>query len=148
MLISGLWHGAAWNFLVWGAIHALFSSVERATNWPLKLEKNNLTKTIAWFLVSIQVLVAWIFFRAESIEQALGIVKIMFSFTGEINMGWETNGSIFILLMIGRELLHATKVDQQFRSVKPVYEMLFYAIVITTIIFFRGEGSEFIYFQF
>ena len=148
MVVSGLWHGAAWTYVAWGAIHAFFSSTEKITGWPERLNKHKFTKSIAWFLVMIQVLVAWIFFRAESIEQAWDIVKIMFSFVGDMNLGWGLNGTIFILLMIARELIVVLKPGKFFDKVKPIYEMLFYALLITTIIFFRGEGSEFIYFQF
>lgn len=148
MLVSGLWHGASWTFVAWGAIHAFFSSVERITHWPEKLMKNSFLKIIAWLLVTLQILVAWIFFRAESITQAWDIIKIMFSFSGEINFGWGLNGSIFVALIVARELVAATKYEQQLTRMKPVYEMLFYALLISLIIFFRGEGSEFIYFQF
>jgi alginate O-acetyltransferase complex protein AlgI len=148
MLISGLWHGASWTFVAWGAVHAFFSSIERITNWPEKLINNRFTKIIAWLLVTVQILVAWIFFRADSIEQAWDIIVIMFSFIGDINLGWGLNGSVFILLIMARELLAATKFDQHLTKVKPLYEMLFYAALIAAIIFFRGDGSEFIYFQF
>lgn len=148
MLVSGLWHGAAWTFVAWGAIHALFSSVEKVTNWPAKLAKNKFTKIIAWLFVTIQVLVAWVFFRAESIEQAWEIIKIMFSFVGDINLGWGLNGTIFILLIMARELIVAAKLERHLKQIKPLYEMLFYAVLIVVIIFFRGNGSEFIYFQF
>jgi D-alanyl-lipoteichoic acid acyltransferase DltB (MBOAT superfamily) len=148
MLVSGLWHGAAWTYVIWGAIHAFFSSVERITNWPEKLSKNTAARIIAWFFVTMQVLVAWIFFRANTVGQAWEIVKIMFSFVGDSNLGWGLNGTIFILIITLRELAVVTIPEKQFKSVKPIPEMLFYAVLITLIIYFRGEGSEFIYFQF
>jgi alginate O-acetyltransferase complex protein AlgI len=148
MLVSGLWHGAAWTYVTWGAIHAFFSSVERITNWPEKLSKNTAARIIAWFFVTMQVLVAWIFFRANTVGQAWEIVKIMFSFVGDSNLGWGLNGTIFILIITLRELAVVTIPEKQFKSVKPIPEMLFYAVLITLIIYFRGEGSEFIYFQF
>lgn len=148
MVVSGFWHGAAWTFVAWGALHALFSSVERVTRWPERLLKNRLTRLIAWFLVCIQVLVAWVFFRADTISQAWDIVKVMFSFSGPVQTGWGLNGTIFILLMVIRELIVALKIKRNSILDHPVVEMLFYALLITTIIFFRGEGSEFIYFQF
>jgi alginate O-acetyltransferase complex protein AlgI len=148
MVVSGLWHGAAWTFVAWGALHAFFSSVEKISRWPERLSKKPLLRFIAWLIVSVQVLVAWVFFRADSITQAWEIVKTMFSFKGEMALGWGLNGSVFIGLMILRELYVAIGFDQKYKLKNPVWEMVFYALVIVTIIFFRGEGSEFIYFQF
>src|SRR5690606_30836678 len=107
MLVSGLWHGAAWTFVAWGAVHAFFASAERLTNWPEKIGKNSIAKFVAWFFVSIQVLVAWVFFRAENINQAFDILKVMFSFQGPLKFGWGFDASIFISVIILRELLAA-----------------------------------------
>lgn len=151
MLISGLWHGAAWTYIAWSAIHALFLSIERLSGWPSLLKKNKFLRMIGWFLVSIQVLVAWVFFRAESMNQAWEIVKTMFSFTGPVQPGWGLNGTVFISVMLIRELLFATgvadKIDWKSRSWIWT-EMILYAILIAFIVYFRGNGSEFIYFQF
>jgi D-alanyl-lipoteichoic acid acyltransferase DltB (MBOAT superfamily) len=148
MLVSGLWHGAAWTFVVWGAVHAFFASAERLTGWPEKLGKSSVAKLIAWFFVSIQVLVAWVFFRAENINQALDILKVMFSFQGSLKFGWGFDASIFISIIILRELFAALHFDEKIKGKHPVAEMVFYAVLIAAIIFFRGAGSEFIYFQF
>lgn len=148
MLLSGLWHGAVWTFVMWGTVHAFFSSVERLTKWPEKMNKHLGLKIIAWFLVTIQILVAWVFFRAQSIEQAWQIIHTMFAFTGPFYLGWGLNGTVFIGIMILRELFVATNRRERSILNHPFIEMGFYALLIVAIIFFRGEGSEFIYFQF
>lgn len=148
MLVSGLWHGAAWTFVVWGAIHAFFVSVERITHWPEKLKSNLFSRFFAWFIVSLQVLLAWVFFRAENINQAFDIIKVMFSFNGPFTFEWGLNGTVFISLIVLRELFAALHFDEKLKGKHPVIEMIFYAVLIAIIIFFRGEGSEFIYFQF
>lgn len=147
MILSGLWHGANWTFVAWGALHAFFSSFEKLTQWPNRLRQNSFTRTISWLLVLVQVLVAWAFFRANNIQQAFEIVKTLFAFSGPLSFGWGLNGSIFIGIMIIRELLVVLGLDQKYQP-KPIWEMLFYALLIATIVFFRGTGSEFIYFQF
>lgn len=147
MILSGLWHGANWTFVAWGALHAFFSSFEKLTQWPNRLRQNSFTRTISWLLVLVQVLVAWAFFRANNIQQAFEIVKTLFAFSGPLSFGWGLNGSIFIGIMIIRELLVALGFDQKYQP-KPIWEMLFYALLIATTVFFRGTGSEFIYFQF
>ncbi len=65
-LVSGLWHGAGWTFLVWGALHGLAQVVERA--WGQGRER--LPKALRWGLTFLFVNVAWVFFRAPSLGAA------------------------------------------------------------------------------
>ena len=126
----------------------MFLSIERITNWPKKLDRFIITRIITWLFVTTQILVAWVFFRAETIDQAWKIIQTMFAFKGSLQLGWGLNGTVFITIMVIRELLISTKLDSYFKRKHLLIEMIFYALVITSIIFFRGEGSEFIYFQF
>lgn len=148
MVVSGFWHGAAWTFITWGAVHAMFLSIERITNWPEKLNRFIITRIITWLLVIIQVVVAWVFFRAKTIDQAWEIIQIMFAFKGTFQLGWGLDGSMFITIMVIRELIVITKLNTNFKWKHAIIEMIFYVLVIASIVFFRGEGSEFIYFQF
>jgi len=77
-LLSGLWHGASWNFIIWGAFHGLFLVMERLflLNFYSKIGK--LASTIITFLI---VIVGWVYFRLEDLSQANHIVKTMFSFS-------------------------------------------------------------------
>jgi len=151
MVVSGLWHGAAWTYVTWGGLHAFFLSVERIIGWDKIVAKNRYLKFVGWFIVLVQVLVAWVFFRATSISQAWEIVKTMFSFQGGFSIGWGLNGTFFIALMIIRELIVATGIKDKIDWLSKkwaITEMIVYALLIAFIIYFRGNGSEFIYFQF
>jgi alginate O-acetyltransferase complex protein AlgI len=148
MIISAFWHGAAWTFIMWGVVHAFFSSVEKITRWPDKMERKILTRILAWFIITIQVLIAWVFFRANSIGQAWEILQVMFSFHGGNSLGWGFNGTVFILAIVIMELFYLLRFEEKVQKKYPVFEMVLYAVIIAVIVFFRGEGSEFIYFQF
>lgn len=82
-LISGFWHGASWTFVVWGALHGLYLIFANITvNVRKKIAESiglarfkYLHKYLQIFIVFILVTIAWVFFRAESIGQALYIVK-------------------------------------------------------------------------
>jgi D-alanyl-lipoteichoic acid acyltransferase DltB (MBOAT superfamily) len=151
MVVSGLWHGAAWTYVMWGALHAMFLSIERVLRFPTEKFSNQFLRFCGWLLVIVQVLVAWVFFRANSIEHAFEILKVMFSFKGSLSLGWGFDGSIFMLLIILREIMIYMGIDKRIniKGTKGVFaEMIFYALLIAIIIFFRGNGSEFIYFQF
>lgn len=74
MLISGLWHGAAWTFVIWGALHA----VGRILSLPLERSvtyRERVPRVLKQALVFAFVCVTWIFFRAESVGEAWYIVK-------------------------------------------------------------------------
>ncbi len=72
-LLSGLWHGAGWGFLIWGALHGLAQVLERL--WK---DKISLPKPLAWALTFAFVNIAWVFFRADSLNQALTLLGGLF----------------------------------------------------------------------
>jgi alginate O-acetyltransferase complex protein AlgI len=85
-IVSGIWHGAAWTFVVWGGLHALYLLAERklAPGAHLLAQKLNLLrwrKCLAVIQVAVVytlVHVAWVFFRAESLPDALDYLARMF----------------------------------------------------------------------
>lgn len=77
-LISGLWHGASWNFVFWGAYHGTFLALERAFLLKIYARVGKLFRTLLTFLI---VVVGWVFFRVEKFSDALRYIKQMFSFT-------------------------------------------------------------------
>jgi alginate O-acetyltransferase complex protein AlgI len=80
-LVSGIWHGANWTFIVWGIMHGLFQIIEKALGWQ-KYEGNNwAVKTIRIIITFLLVNFAWIFFRMPDISSAVDvIVKIFVGF--------------------------------------------------------------------
>lgn len=75
-LLSGLWHGASWNFIIWGAFHGLFLVMERLFLLKVYDKTGKFVSTILTFLI---VVVGWVYFRVENIEYANHVVKAMFS---------------------------------------------------------------------
>lgn len=65
--LSGLWHGAGWNFILWGMMHGVLYVV---TKWWMMKKKTDVIKPLACLLTFAYVSVAWVYFRANSIEQA------------------------------------------------------------------------------
>ncbi len=78
-LISGLWHGAAWNFIFWGAFHGLFLVLDRL--FLVRFSKW-IGKIPSVFLTYFITLIGWVLFRAESFHQLGYYLKAMFSFKG------------------------------------------------------------------
>ena len=83
MLLGGLWHGASWNFVFWGLLHGLYLTVNHA--WSKYLPNTiianlypPLHRFLAHALTMLFVMIAWVFFRAESFDGAEAILKGMF----------------------------------------------------------------------
>jgi len=83
MLLGGLWHGAGWTFIMWGALHGLFLCVNHA--WfglRKKMAWRALPKPFAVALTFVAVLVGWVFFRAHDFESATRMLSSMFGLHG------------------------------------------------------------------
>lgn len=76
-LVSGIWHGANWTFIVWGAIHGVFQIIEKAMGWNKKKSKG-LVKAVRIVFTFVIVTVAWVIFRSPSIGDAFGLIERYF----------------------------------------------------------------------
>ncbi len=79
MLLGGLWHGASWNFVVWGGLHGLYLAVERAVIDKRAMTPEPLAYPFRAMLTFLLVLVAWVFFRAETFADSRFVLGQMFS---------------------------------------------------------------------
>jgi D-alanyl-lipoteichoic acid acyltransferase DltB (MBOAT superfamily) len=163
-LVSGFWHGANWTFIVWGLLNAIYFL-------PLLLTNNNRNnieivaegryfpslREIGGMAVTFSLTVlAWIFFRAESVEHALNYIAGIFSsslFTVPEFADMKTAMIIICLVMVfmliewlGREGRYA--IENIGNKVNRPLRYVFYYSIIVAIIWFGGKEQEFIYFQF
>lgn len=76
-MLTGFWHGASWTFVIWGLYHGLFLVLERGF-WGRILEK--IPRIIRRFYTLVAVLVGWVFFRCETLPEAIRYIKAMFAF--------------------------------------------------------------------
>jgi len=84
MVLGGLWHGASWSFVLWGALHGAYlvanhafrALVERLGLAP-RLGRSRTFAALAWSVTALAVVVAWVFFRAETMGGALRILQAM-----------------------------------------------------------------------
>lgn len=82
-LVSGIWHGANWTFIVWGVIHGVFQIIEKALGWNKK-ESHGVVKALRIALTFVVVTVAWVIFRSPSIGDAAGLIGRYFSTSGRL----------------------------------------------------------------
>jgi D-alanyl-lipoteichoic acid acyltransferase DltB (MBOAT superfamily) len=173
-LISGLWHGANWTFLLWGGLHGfymLFGIVTQPTREKItnavgldKLPRHH--KVLKVFTTFVLVCFAWIFFRANNISDAGFIISHLF--TGwEIALEFEKlkflvlslglNESQFIIAIVSiciMELVHFIQRQRgsirSLLSAQPIFFRwaAYYGLIFGIALFGQLEAQEFIYFQF
>lgn len=175
-LISGFWHGTGWQFLIWGMMHGTLTVFTRM--WREWKEKKKITAGlphgICVCLTFLYVNVAWVFFRASSVENALALLKKLVSFEfGRINWdlakcfnldefwyvikvlgadSWQYAHYILMVLLLTAVLLLVfkarTAVDYV-KTVKPdVLHVLAMAVMFVWSVVTMSEVSSFLYFNF
>ena len=89
MLLGGLWHGAGWTFILWGALHGFYLIVNHAWHHMRFRLGHDINKTSSWYmntlarlLTFIAIIVSWVFFRSESYAGALSILSSMIGLNG------------------------------------------------------------------
>ena len=157
MLISGLWHGAAWHFIIWSATHSFYLSVERITKWPQKLAKLPAGRHLAPLSVFLLTVIAWVFFRAETFEQAVKILAIMLNLN-KINFSLADklidNNAINVLMVIVASQLFfhfgwdKTQWSTSTSRFKTIVDIIFIAGLILMCVYMHAPSNTFIYFQF
>jgi alginate O-acetyltransferase complex protein AlgI len=164
MLLGGLWHGAAWTFVAWGALHGIYLCINHAWNNfgpPAPRALAPIARLAAFVLTFLSVVVAWVFFRADSIEQARFILSRMADPThvafghGEIaNLGFIGLYAALVWFAPNTQQImgydHAKRRVGEALGVWRMRPMLIYATaaVLAFDILGIAQHSEFIYFRF
>lgn len=156
-LATGIWHGASWNFFLWGLIHGLFIILERITENSINIKPPH--KIIGHIYTLLVILVAWVFFRAENITTAIYYLKTMFIPTPSIGnslLYYATPKVIFIfftaILICGPIQKRFPKLTNILYSDKntPLIEIVFTLVIFFLCIIALDSNSynPFIYFRF
>lgn len=86
-LLCGLWHGAEWTFVIWGCYHGMLLTLERIF---LRRRLDKLPGLLAVPVTFVLIVIGWVFFRADSLGQALALLKVMFSPFGATTAAHES----------------------------------------------------------
>lgn len=153
MLLSGLWHGASMNFVVWGGLHGIAMCVER-TLGIAKAPQNKLLYYIRVTTTFIIVCFLWIFFRADTLTDALTIISGIFTNFGKPYIVWA---HIIIIALVLFILAMQEIIYEKGFHVSSIHNIWLrhsvrYAFIVLTISFIMLfgvlNGDQFIYFQF
>lgn len=155
-LVTGIWHGAAWNFVLWGLFHGLFIFIERL-GFEKFLKKHKIISRIYTLLV---VVTGWVLFRSDSLSNALIYLKKMF-IPSIKNVGSLTfpvlDGKIIFVLIVAilfsgiiqsfySILKNKTNIEKKTKILEPVVILTLFLFCIMTLI--SDTYNPFIYFKF
>lgn len=176
-ILSGLWHGAGWGFILWGMLHGLAMILHRIYHYFLDsfLNPNNLAyKVICWIITFHFINLTWIFFRADSIHSAFSLIKSMIGLNeirfpsvfekitflnavippsklGDIMENLNQNGYVLILLIV-YGLAHCLVFKnslEQIKAFKPNLSNLVFLLLISYVAFLHiDRTTQFLYFNF
>ena len=155
MLLGGLWHGASWNFVVWGGLHGLFLVVERrlatrfaGSAWtqlpPIRFA--------VWALTFALVCIAWVFFRASDLPRAMMHVAAMLGaipVAGVLPSAGIVKVTVTMVGLVGTHIAMRDRRLEDVVSAWPVWLLtVVWAAMLAAVILTEGGGDAFIYFQF
>ena len=160
-IVSGLWHGANWTFIIWGAIHGFFNIIGMMLRGDKKKKYQSgflkqLNNFSSWAIAFLIVSIAWVFFRANSLSDAMYVLKNVLKIDIHHLIGipifsyaYFITSFIFIILLFMFEFLKDRKLVDTNLFSKPAYSLIYF-VVFFIIIYVFGifENQSFIYFQF
>ncbi|MEZ4316254.1 MAG: MBOAT family O-acyltransferase [Myxococcota bacterium] len=162
MLLGGLWHGASWNFVIWGGLHGLYLMVNHAWRHVGGRREPSTLGTLGWGgLTFLSVCVAWVFFRAETLGGALRMLQSLAGTGGPpdaVVLVLSLMTAAPALVLAGAITWRApTSIEllRRFREAPDgappdLWRPVAMGVLLATSLFlvFAGAHSEFIYFQF
>jgi len=159
-IVSGFWHGANWTFIIWGLLNALYilpSILSRSNrnNLDIVAQGKYLPSLKDFFSIILTfslTVFAWIFFRSESLTEALNYISVIFSLSIFTIPTIKPMALVFLLIAflviewLGREKQYALA-NLELRLPKVLRWSVYYGMVLI-IYYFTGSAQKFIYFQF
>ncbi|MBU6954781.1 MBOAT family O-acyltransferase [Hahella sp. HN01] len=156
MLIGGLWHGASWMFVIWGGLHGLYLTIARFIQRSSSSDGSERTtgqKLLLAFFTFILVSVTWIFFRSQSMEECIQVIRNLF---GNADATGKVDGLKMMYAFVGALVLFFThfalrerSIEALFTKLNPFMRAAFLSVCLVSLFLFAsGDTRAFIYFQF
>lgn len=159
-IVTGLWHGAAWNFIIWGLWHGVFIIIERLfkkANFQWKVPV-----VISWAYTMLVVVLGWVLFRSPDLSTAISYYGVMFGINDPEHVGFTVryfadNMIITVLVLAG---IASLPISKYLKNTIGVYEQhnffsilvqniyVLFLLIISIIMLVNSSYNPFIYFRF
>jgi D-alanyl-lipoteichoic acid acyltransferase DltB (MBOAT superfamily) len=151
MLLGGLWHGAAWNFVLWGGLHGIYLIVNHS--WRNWWRWGSLPSLCGGLLTYVAVVVAWVFFRANDVPSALYVLNSMFVDYVPSTERWVAVRDAIKYILLGSIIVWCIPSAQQLaarwkNTGFSAWRGLLLAILFLLCVDRLNQVSEFLYFRF
>jgi len=150
MLLGGLWHGAAFRFVAWGGIHGAALALERLFGLHRSPPRGrHWLVTLLWFgVVQVVVLVAWVFFRSETVANGVQFVANLIEFDFRMPERIMLSSGLFVLPIVVHHGWSAVEERGYVRPPGPMFRAALVGAMLLAIATLSTSPSAFIYFQF
>jgi alginate O-acetyltransferase complex protein AlgI len=143
MALGGLWHGAGWNFVLWGTLHGVWMDLELVTEkwrarWP---------KWLSWFITFHVVVFLWLPFRAPSMEKLGVMLSRLVTTAWDVNTPTQTAVLTFGFLLAQKPLFALVRADRPER-LRPFVEVALAAAMVWLLLAYGSARQDFIYYVF
>ena len=159
MVLGGLWHGASWNFVLWGALHGILLCIHKIFKRIRKGKKGNaFSNALSVFGTYIMVCLSWVLFRAEDFSTAFAVYKKMFIWSNGILQiyTWAIISVVVVITATAIAVVAAKKKNEItvngfypiLNPEKMSHQIIFITALGLIVIFAYTGNNPFIYFQF
>jgi alginate O-acetyltransferase complex protein AlgI len=154
MLLGGLWHGASWNFVIWGALHGAYLIIERLLKEAapaLPFFSTRAFRIVAGALTFLAVCVTWVFFRAEGLDQAITLLQTMGHAVPSrlvSDLQIQLVLGVLAITLVTQMLLRDADLEALFSRIPFWLRGPILALPVLCLFFAPGDDRAFIYFQF
>lgn len=148
-LICGLWHGAAWNYIIWGCYHGIFLMIERR----FRKSEVQIAKSVSHLYTLVIVIWGWVLFRSESIEYAFNYYKAMLGLNSNVLLfSNEMVNPIFLAMVVLGVVFSIIDINYEYPKSQsyPYLNYILYMVLYfsSTILLVLNTYNPFIYFRF
>jgi D-alanyl-lipoteichoic acid acyltransferase DltB (MBOAT superfamily) len=162
MLVGGLWHGASWNFMIWGLLHGIFLATQKLleNKFPklkhCKFFKTSFGKIFSILITQFIIFFTWLAFRITDLDVLLyALYKyVIWDFKTESTLNYVEHNMFQISLIVGFFILNfisyrQKNLPEKISNLKSIYWVTFLVwTVILILMFYNGSQVDFIYFRF
>ena len=153
-LVSGIWHGAAWTFIIWGILHGLILVAEKALGWTDYKGGHPLVRALRILATFLIVCLAWVFFRSPDLSTAVSYLGRIFTSVGVPAVS-EMGGAVLLILLTALSIMVFKELREEFfperfrfLDTKPVRWSVYLSLFCFICLFGVLDGGQFIYVSF